>query len=1242
MQRSDSFTRIDSGYTPSNAPKELPSQRTGQRVAQLASKIVILVGCAVLIGWKLDLVEIKSIIPGLATMKANTALCLVLAGISLGLQAHPTRSWRSIRIADGCTMGVIIVALLTICQYLFWWHLGIDELLVRDLDAPATSFPGRMGINTAVNFCLVGVALWLMNRPEQPSTSQPAHQVRIDRVTIAQIMTAVAAAIALQALIGYAYHVRVFYQFSVATTSMALHTALSFGVLCVGMLALGSDRGFMRALTNDLMGGKIAQRLIPVAILAPILVGWLILQGLKANLYDPNFALSLMSMAMAIVWLGLIRQNAGILNQMDYDRIRSTDRMRSSQERLKLALSGAKQGIWEVDVQTQMLTWDDRCNAMFGFSPDAVVTYALAIDKIHPDDRDRVVAAVDTAIRDWGEFAQEYRIMPPDGMARWVLVQGRVYGDPTGTHERMLGTMMDISDRKHAELNERFLNRLTRRLRRLTDADDMQWDATHCLGEYLNVDRVTWYIVDWAQRLATVDLDWHRDGLVNRSGAVALGDFLPPELQVALFAGESVSNGDVTTDPLLTPYLDNYRQLGTRAFTNIPCIKEGHWVANLNISTTNARIWRDDDITLMQAFVAQIWSLVEQTRSVQALRAQEQQTKESEQRFSAIFNNSFGLIGLFDTEGVVLNLNQAALASVDARSVDIIGKKCWETPWWRHSPQLQQQLRQSIVSAASGRFVRYEVQFPNASGGNTTTDFSLKPVFDESGQVVTIVAEGRDITDLKQIEAQLRSSERKFSAVFNQTFELMGLLSLEGIVLEVNQSALDSISAQAPEIIGKYFWDTPWWQTEQLQQQLRDAIATAASGRFVRYEVEFPNGNGELTITDFSLKPVLDEANRVVTIIAEAHDITERKQAAAALREGEERFRTLADNMSQLAWMTEPDGWIFWYNRRWFEYTGTTLEQMQGWGWQQVHHPDHLDRVVTHFRHHLTIGQAWEDTFPLRGRDGTYRWFLSRAIPIFDAAGRVIRWFGTNTDITEQQATLLELERAQANLKARNQELDSFVHVVAHDLKAPLRGIFNLSEWIEDDLEGVLSAEIQQHTTLLRNRVQRMAATIDGLLDYARIDRIDATIEPVEVAALLAEAIDSIAPPPTFTIVIAPDLPTIYTKRLFLFQVFTNLIGNSIKHHDRLDGSIQISCQECGDLYEFRVADDGPGIAPAQHDRVFEIFTAMNPQNRADSTGIGLAIVKKIIEAEGGTIRLESDLECGTKFYFTWHKGLAI
>ncbi len=604
----------------------------------------------------------------------------------------------------------------------------------------------------------------------------------------------------------------------------------------------------------------------------------------------------------------------------------------------------------------------------------------------------------------------------------------------------------------------------------------------------------------------------------------------------------------------------------------------------------------------------------------------------AEQERDRFFNLSIDLLAIGNFDGYFTRLNPAWEKVLGFTTAELMARPFFE---FIHPDDLESTQTAVQRGLSEGwATANFENRYRCKDGSYRWLSWSTMPLPDFN----LMYGIAHDITDRKQQEIALRESERKFSAIFEQSFELMGIVSLDGVLLEVNQTALDSISARKEDIAGKYFWDTPWWHTEQLQQQLQAAIAKAANGEFSRFEVQFPQPSGVILTTDFSLKPVFDETGSVVTIVAEAHDITDRKQAEAALRESEERFRNLADNMSQFAWMADADGGLFWYNRRWFDYTGTTLAEMQGWGWQQVHHPEHVDRVVELFRHHVEIGQEWEDTFPLRGRDGTYRWFLSRAIPIVDAAGQVLRWFGTNTDITEQQIALRELQQTLAALEARNQELDSFVHIVSHDLKAPLRAVSNLSIWIEEDLEGSLTASTQEQMNLLRGRIDRMSATIDGLLDYARIGRSEDSIEPVAVADLIAETIYTLAPPPTFTIAIAQNLPTLYTKRMLLSQVFTNLLGNAIKHHDRADGMIHLGIAERPECYEFAIADDGPGIDPANHDRVFRIFQAVNPQQRTDSTGIGLAIVKKIVEAEGGTLRLESQIGKGTTFYFTWPK----
>ncbi len=1094
-------------------------ERLGAQIVQIASSIVILVGCLVLVGWALNIGILKSGMSGLATMKANTAICFVLAGVSLQLRTHKSprnsrnsgQSLGATRLANGCVIAIVGIASLTLCQYVFGWNFGIDELLVRDLATADQSDPGRMGVNTAVNFCLVGIALWLINESDQKSSNRPQHQIEGTRVTIVQILTVAAAAISVQAIVGYTYKVAPFYPVNGTTTSMAIHTALNFTVLSVGILALTCDRGFMRVLISDLLGSDIARRLSVAAILIPPILGWWILQGQRQRLYDPNFALSLMTMSTMGISLGLIWQNAGILNRMDYARIQSKERIRASEERLQLALKGAKEGIWDWDLQTQALNWNDRCKELFEFPPNTLVTLERCMTRIHPDDRQQVLDASEIAVRGCGDFDLKYRVIGVDETIRWILAQGSCYSDQMGEPYRMLGTMLDITARKQAQLNEQFLHELTRRLRHLCDPDDIQWEAIKSLGQYLNVDGATWCEIDWKNRLATVHRRWRRDELGRRSGVYALADFLSPELQAAMFAGESVAINDVAADPSTAAYADNYQQVNVHAFVSIPYIKDDHWVAALHVNTKTVRIWRDDEVLLMQSVVARLWSFIEEARAVKALRQQEEQTRVAQAivqqqlgEIEAIYQNAPIGLCFVDTDLQYVRINEQ-LAQINGLSVSKhIGRTVREV-----LPELADLIEplywQVIKSGVP--IIDAEVSGTNRAQPGVERQWlaCFYPQKDAEDRVIGVNNVVKEITDYKQSEAALRSSERKFSAIFEQSFKLMGIISLDGVLLEVNQTALDSIEARKEDIAGKLFWETPWWHTPQLQQQLKDAINRTANGEFSRYEVQFPRPCGTMLTTDFSLKPVFDESGHVVMIVAEAHDITDRN-------------------------------------------------------------------------------------------------------------------------------------RIQAELEERNQELDSFVHIVSHDLKAPLRAIANLSRWIEGDLEGSLSASSQTQMDLLRTRVQRMEAMIDGLLDYARIGRMDGWIELVVVSELLTETIKTLAPPPTFTISLAQNLPTLSTNRTLLAQVFTNLIGNAIKHHNRGDGAIHIGIAELDDFYEFAITDDGPGIDPMYHERVFEIFRAINPQNRSDSSGVGLAIVKKIVESEGGTIRLESKPGKGTTFSFSWPK----
>ncbi|MBT1696758.1 histidine kinase [Fulvivirgaceae bacterium PWU4] len=248
---------------------------------------------------------------------------------------------------------------------------------------------------------------------------------------------------------------------------------------------------------------------------------------------------------------------------------------------------------------------------------------------------------------------------------------------------------------------------------------------------------------------------------------------------------------------------------------------------------------------------------------------------------------------------------------------------------------------------------------------------------------------------------------------------------------------------------------------------------------------------------------------------------------------------------------------------------------------------------------------------------------------------KIITLLDNNGQISKRCQTMAEYTR---NLEKSNKELDQFAYIVSHDLKAPLRAISNLSQWLMDDLGTALSGDNLTNLNMLMGRVRRMESLINGILEYSKIGRENTPAEMIDVSALVEEVVEILSPPAHIRVKVSPSMPTLHASKILMFQVFSNLISNAMKFNDKKEGLVTIDSREHDDSYEFTVEDNGPGIPEEYYEKIFVIFQTLQSRDRFESTGIGLTIVKRILTEKGGSIRVESKVGEGSRFVFNWPK----
>ncbi len=356
-------------------------------------------------------------------------------------------------------------------------------------------------------------------------------------------------------------------------------------------------------------------------------------------------------------------------------------------------------------------------------------------------------------------------------------------------------------------------------------------------------------------------------------------------------------------------------------------------------------------------------------------------------------------------------------------------------------------------------------------------------------------------------------------------------------------------------------------------------------------------------------------------------DISDRVAVEGAelrRRESDLRFEMIADNLSVMAWTADQTGKPTWYNRRWYEFTGLTRDEINDGGWRGLHHPDHIDRVTASVRESRERGVEWEDTFPLRGSDGEYRWFLSRLVPIRDAHNAIVRWFGTSVDITRRMAM-------EAELRAADRRKDEFVATLAHELRNPLAPLQHALQVIEWRNGG--DADVGRMVGIMQRQVTQMSRLVDDLIELSRMSQGRMTLrrQHLDVVPLIENAVESMRPTADragVTInVVRPYQPIVIdADEIRITQMLTNLLANACKF-SRPGGTARIETSAGDGRMRIVVSDNGIGISAQRLPHVFELFSQgheLNEYSRG-GLGIGLTLVRGIVELHGGEVEARSD-----------------
>ncbi|MBZ2208381.1 hybrid sensor histidine kinase/response regulator [Massilia soli] len=501
--------------------------------------------------------------------------------------------------------------------------------------------------------------------------------------------------------------------------------------------------------------------------------------------------------------------------------------------------------------------------------------------------------------------------------------------------------------------------------------------------------------------------------------------------------------------------------------------------------------------------------------------------------------------------------------------------------------------------------------------------FSYAPMRDERGNVAGVYCACTETTEQVLAENHRTQEVDRLRQLFYQAPGIIAVLRDKDHVFEIANTAYLELIGERGNIIGKSARDVLPEVAGQGFFDLLDQVYRTGEP-FIGREVPLmlkrsSDGTIEQRYLNFVYQPTRDHLGQVSGIFVEGSDVTDAVMASLALRESEQRLRDLANTIPHLAWMADAAGQLHWYNDRWYDYTGSTPEQLEAGRWLDFIHPDDRALLVAERTRAHASGEPYEVQVRIRSAQGDYRTYFIRAAPLHDGTGAIIQWFGTDTDVTA-------IETAQSELRAANRRKDEFLAMLAHELRNPLAPISTAAELLK--LTALDEKRVRHTSDIISRQVSHMTKLVDDLLDVSRVTRGLVTLheETLVLNDLVADAVEQVhamleTKHQQFTIQAPEQDVSVRGDRTRLIQVFSNLLNNAAKF-TQADGRIILRLAAVDGQAEISVEDNGIGIAPPLLPYVFDLFTQAerSPDRSQGGLGLGLALVKSLVELHAGTV----------------------